>query len=83
MRFTDIPSRIFEVTKQDGKVVWEFQLPLGFGVYRAQGRQNHVATCPPAKPRTSTTKDTSGPAKAQKKNAAAPKKKGGKHHGAR
>jgi hypothetical protein len=29
-------SRIFEVTKQDGKVVWEFQLPTDFGVYRSE-----------------------------------------------
>jgi hypothetical protein len=36
VRYTAIQSRVFEVTKQDGKVVWEFQLPLGFGVYRAE-----------------------------------------------
>ena len=36
VRFTTIQSRVFEVTKSDGKVVWEFQLPLGFGVYRAE-----------------------------------------------
>ena len=35
VRFTKIKSRVFEVTKQDGKVVWEFQLPLGYGVYRS------------------------------------------------
>lgn len=34
-RGTTVQSRVFEVTKQDGKVVWEFQLPLDFGVYRA------------------------------------------------
>jgi hypothetical protein len=28
-------SRIFEVTKQDGKVVWEFRLPVDYGVYRS------------------------------------------------
>lgn len=29
-------SRIFEVTKQDGKVVWEFRLPVDYGVYRSE-----------------------------------------------
>jgi len=29
-------SRIFEVTKQDGKVVWEFHLGPDIGVYRSQ-----------------------------------------------
>jgi hypothetical protein len=29
-------SRIFEVTKTDGKVVWEFRLPVDFGVYRSE-----------------------------------------------
>jgi hypothetical protein len=28
-------SRVFEVTKADGKVVWEFRLPVDFGVYRS------------------------------------------------
>jgi hypothetical protein len=28
-------SRVFEVTKSDGKVVWEFKLPSATGVYRA------------------------------------------------
>jgi hypothetical protein len=28
-------ARVFEVTKADGKVVWEFKLPSSFGVYRA------------------------------------------------
>ncbi len=28
-------SRVFEVTKADGKVVWEFQLDSGYGIYRA------------------------------------------------
>ena len=27
--------RVFEVTKTDGKVVWEFRMPASFGVYRA------------------------------------------------
>ena len=35
-RGTMVRSRIFEVTKQDGKVVWEFQLPLDYGVYRSE-----------------------------------------------
>jgi hypothetical protein len=35
-RGTMVRSRIFEVTKADGKVVWEFQLPLDFGVYRSE-----------------------------------------------
>jgi hypothetical protein len=29
-------SRVFEVKKDDGKVVWEFRLPLDVGVYRAE-----------------------------------------------
>lgn len=29
-------SRIFEVTKQEGTVVWEFRLPHDFGVYRSE-----------------------------------------------
>jgi hypothetical protein len=28
-------SRVFEVTKADGKLVWEFRFPTNFGVYRA------------------------------------------------
>jgi len=28
-------SRVFEVTKADGKVVWELRLPVNFGVYRS------------------------------------------------
>jgi hypothetical protein len=28
-------SRVFEVTKADGKVVWEFRFPVNFGVYRS------------------------------------------------
>jgi hypothetical protein len=28
-------SRIFEVTKADGKIVWELRLPTNYGVYRA------------------------------------------------
>jgi hypothetical protein len=28
-------ARVFEVTKADGQVVWEFRLPSSFGVYRA------------------------------------------------
>ena len=35
-RGTMVRSRVFEVTKQDGKVVWEFQLPLDYGVYRSE-----------------------------------------------
>ena len=29
-------SRVFEVTKQDGQVVWEFRLPADYGVYRSE-----------------------------------------------
>jgi hypothetical protein len=36
VRYTKVQSRIFEVTKQDGEVVWEFKLPLGYGVYRSE-----------------------------------------------
>jgi outer membrane protein assembly factor BamB len=36
VRYTKVQSRVFEVTKQDGKVVWEFKLPLLFGAYRAE-----------------------------------------------
>lgn len=28
-------SRVFEVTKADGKIVWELRLPANFGVYRS------------------------------------------------
>jgi hypothetical protein len=35
-RGTTVRSRIFEVGKQDGKVVWEFQLPIDYGVYRSE-----------------------------------------------
>jgi outer membrane protein assembly factor BamB len=28
-------ARVFEVQKADGKVVWEFKLAAGYGVYRA------------------------------------------------
>jgi hypothetical protein len=31
----DGDCRVFEVTKADGKVVWEFRMPPSFGVYRA------------------------------------------------
>jgi hypothetical protein len=31
----DGDARVFEVTKADGKVVWEFRMPPGIGVYRA------------------------------------------------
>ncbi|MBN2576163.1 MAG: aryl-sulfate sulfotransferase [Deltaproteobacteria bacterium] len=36
VRGANAESRIFEVTKQDGKVVWEFRLPVDFGVYRSE-----------------------------------------------
>jgi hypothetical protein len=36
VRGTTVQSRVFEVTKQDGKVVWEFKLPMDFGVYRSE-----------------------------------------------
>ncbi|MBN1607614.1 MAG: aryl-sulfate sulfotransferase [Polyangiaceae bacterium] len=29
-------ARVFEVTKADGQVVWEFRLPASYGVYRAE-----------------------------------------------
>jgi len=29
-------SRVFEVTKADGKVIWELRLPKNFGVYRSE-----------------------------------------------
>ena len=29
-------SRVFEVSKADGKVVWEFRLPNFYGMYRAE-----------------------------------------------
>jgi len=36
VRGANAESRIFEVTKADGKVVWEFRLPADFGVYRSE-----------------------------------------------
>ena len=36
VRYTKVQSRVFEVTKQDGKVVWEFKLPVKFGMYRSE-----------------------------------------------
>jgi hypothetical protein len=35
IRSTTVESRVFEVTKADGKVVWEFRFPTDFGVYRS------------------------------------------------
>ena len=35
-RGTGTESRVFEVTKSDGKVVWEFHLGPDIGIYRAQ-----------------------------------------------
>jgi Arylsulfotransferase (ASST) len=35
IRSTTVESRVFEVTKDDGKVVWEFRFPTDYGVYRA------------------------------------------------
>ena len=35
-RGADTESRIFEVTKQDGQVVWELHLGPDIGVYRAE-----------------------------------------------
>jgi len=40
VRGTSVQSRIFEVTKADGKVVWEFLLPADFGVYRSERLPN-------------------------------------------
>lgn len=36
VRGTSVQSRIFEVTKEEGEVVWEFRLPPDFGVYRSE-----------------------------------------------
>lgn len=36
VRGPDARSRVFEVAKADGAVVWEFQLPPDFGTYRAE-----------------------------------------------
>jgi hypothetical protein len=35
-RGSDTESRIFEVTKDDGQVVWELRLGPDIGVYRAE-----------------------------------------------
>lgn len=35
IRNPSVESRVFEVTKADGKVVWEFRFPADYGVYRA------------------------------------------------
>ncbi|HEY4185125.1 MAG TPA: aryl-sulfate sulfotransferase [Polyangia bacterium] len=35
IRSTTVESRVFEVTKDDRKVVWEFRFPPDYGVYRA------------------------------------------------
>ena len=35
IRSTTVESRVFEVTKDDRKVVWEFRFPTDYGVYRA------------------------------------------------
>jgi hypothetical protein len=29
-------SRVFEVTREDGQIVWEFRLPNDHGVYRSE-----------------------------------------------
>jgi hypothetical protein len=36
IRSPTVESRVFEVTKDDGKVVWEFRVPPDYGVYRSQ-----------------------------------------------
>ena len=36
IRSPTVESRVFEVTKDDGKVVWEFRFPPDYGVYRSQ-----------------------------------------------
>lgn len=36
IRSPSVESRVFEVTKADGKVVWEFRFPPDYGVYRAE-----------------------------------------------
>lgn len=35
IRSPSVESRVFEVTKADGQVVWEFRFPVDYGVYRA------------------------------------------------
>jgi hypothetical protein len=35
IRSATVESRVFEVTKEDRKVVWEFRFPADYGVYRA------------------------------------------------
>ena len=35
IRGPTVESRVFEVTKDDRKVVWEFRFPADYGVYRA------------------------------------------------
>ena len=35
IRSTTVESRVFEVTKDDRKVVWEFRFPTDYGVYRS------------------------------------------------
>jgi len=35
IRSASVESRVFEVTKADGQVVWEFKFPPDYGVYRA------------------------------------------------
>ncbi len=35
IRSPTVESRVFEVTKDDGKVVWEFRFPPDYGVYRS------------------------------------------------
>ena len=35
IRAPPVESRVFEVTKDDRKVVWEFRFPADYGVYRA------------------------------------------------
>ena len=35
IRSPTVEGRVFEVTKDDGKVVWEFRFPPDYGVYRS------------------------------------------------
>ena len=35
IRSPTVESRVFEVTKEAGEVVWEFRFPADYGVYRA------------------------------------------------
>jgi len=35
IRNPPVESRVFEVTKDDRQVVWEFRFPTDYGVYRA------------------------------------------------